>query len=471
MFGKKKTFQQEDPNMKILFEEMDRLISGNYAAADVDRFPDKYVGEKLNELILAVKKANNNFVMRANEAMQSIGDNSFSKAMLDQVDVQAGIIQNMEHSGEELEHSINDINLSVERIRTNTHNVLDDTRECVDLIRGNVSTVNEATTEIRKINQQVHEFQDKIDKINQIVDVVKKVASQSNLLALNASIEAARAGEAGRGFAVVADQVSELSNSTEQSADDIVMYVTELQESISVLAKTMDETTNKLEEGNRKVEHSIKSIDDIENKMNDISDEIDSIYNAVEQQSGVTKEFGDVIREMKDSYNLLSDNCTNTGVHIYKIGRYIDTLRSDMFRGFAQVTMLDRLRIFEIDHFILTWRVYNNAVGFEQLKITQLNNPTGPKACKIGLWLQEQKDPRIIETPQFKNVDAMHKKLHDYATRSWEAKDKGDVALAIEIFEQQMDVFQEFKAAIQALMDVYRGIGETEVTEIVVFRK
>ena len=51
-----------------------------------------------------------------------------------------------------------------------------------------------------------------------------------------------------------------------------------------------------------------------------------------------------------------------------------------MFRSFSNVTTQDMIRIFQIDHFILMWRVYNNAVGFESLKVTQLNNPDG---CKL----------------------------------------------------------------------------------------
>ena len=74
----------------------------------------------------------------------------------------------------------------------------------------------------------MQEFQDRLIKSVRLLTLLKNVASQSNLLALNASIEAARAGEAGKGFAVVADQVRQLSSNTSESAEDIVRYVNEL---------------------------------------------------------------------------------------------------------------------------------------------------------------------------------------------------------------------------------------------------
>ena len=99
-------------------------------------------------------------------------------------------------------------------IRDNNHDMLQVSQSSAANMNDSITVVNESSQKIADINNQVNAFHEKINKIGEIVDIVKKVASQSNLLALNASIEAARAGEAGKGFAVVADLVRQLSSNT-----------------------------------------------------------------------------------------------------------------------------------------------------------------------------------------------------------------------------------------------------------------
>ena len=468
MFGKKSASGYSgEKDLQLLMQAMEGVIAGNYEDIDVSVFDKPEYGQKFNELIHAYKKSNNNFVMRLNEAMGSIGDNSYVKNTLDQVQSQTVSIQEMENASHNMEISISSISEAMSHIRENTHEMLATVDSSTDNMNESIQVVNESSEKIQAINKQVQEFQNKVDKIGEIVDVVKKVASQSNLLALNASIEAARAGEAGKGFAVVADQVRQLSSNTSESAEDIVKYVTELRSDIGVLAQSMDETTSKLAEGNEKVEQSLDDIKKMNGQMQGIKERVDNVFNDIDTQSDVTRDFTTQVENISESYKMLSDDCLGLGTHIYKIGRYIDTTRSDMVRGFAEITQQDWLDVFINDHFILMWRVYNHAADFEKLRKEQLNNPEG---CKIGKWLAAQTDTRITGSSEFKKVVETHKDIHKYATLSWEAKERGDMDGALDNFQKTHDAFYVYKPAVEALQRKMEALGIKDKTQIVVFR-
>ena len=320
MFGRKTT-QDVNRDKELLLQAMDKMIAGDFSEVSSEGFSDPIYADKLNQIVVAYKRANNNYIMRLNEAMESIGDNSYVKNMLDQVSLQQESITNMNDSSKVLKDSINNISQAMGDIRDNTHDMLHTSQSSSANMSDSIRVVNESSQKIADINGQVQAFHEKINKIGEIVDIVKKVASQSNLLALNASIEAARAGEAGKGFAVVADQVRQLSSNTAESAEDIVKYVNELKGDIEVLATSMEETTSKLSEGNEKVEISLRDIEHMNEQMTAINDAVERIFDDIDRQSETTKEFNDQVSNIADTYGMLTKECTETGTHIFKIGR------------------------------------------------------------------------------------------------------------------------------------------------------
>ena len=293
--------------------------------------------------------------------------------------------------------------------------------------------------------------------------MVKKIAQKSGLLALNASIEAARAGEAGKGFAVVANQIKDLSSNTTSSAEDVVKYVAELMEGISAISEAVNSTTRQLQDGNESVHKSVREMDMITEQLNDIRNEIDGIYEEINTQSSLTQSFVSSIDSIADSYKTLSEECVTTGGHLYRISRDIDKSRSDMARKNSMLSTLDWLTIFEVDHLIFTWRVYNNLADFEQLKIEQLNNPKG---CKLGKWITGQQDTRITGSAAFKQVVKDHEDIHKYACDSWYAKDKGNREEALRQFNLAYDAYNRFTKSIVALRETVKSTGDNEVTEI-----
>lgn len=467
MFGKKKEQHVlSDHDAQLLLDSIDNIISGGFDDINPADFDSSVIGGKLNSMLFSMKQINNPVVMRLNETMSIIGDNSLMKDTFEQVESQTMSIKHMQNASLNLEDSIDNISSAMGNIRDNTHNIIEVSQNITNDMNDSITAVNQSSKRIEVINNRVQNFKGKIGKIEEIVDLVKKVANQSNLLALNASIEAARAGEAGKGFAVVADQVRLLSSNTSESAEDIVKYVTELKENIDELALAMNETTVSLAEGNSKVEKSIVSMQQMNNQMISIREGVDSVFNDIDTQTKVTRSFSKQIENISQSYNTLSNDCLQTGRRVFKIGRYLDKTRSDLVRGCSKITEQDWVRVFEVDHFVLTWRVYNNIVGFEHLQKKQVDDPG---RCKLGKWLKQVSDERLIHSKEYISLAKSHEDLHRYATLSWQANEDGDHSKAISYFDDTYRSYQEFDEALHRFQSKMHSLGYNDITQIVKF--
>ncbi len=132
----------------------------------------------------------------------------------------------------------------------------------------------EMTSKIDDIAKTIQATQDAVDNISEKVEGITSIATQTNLLSLNASIEAARAGEAGKGFAVVAEEIGKLADDSKAMADDIMREMsTLLEQSKAAVAAAED-----VKSGNNEQQIAIgETLDAVNGMLQDIGSTVGGV--------------------------------------------------------------------------------------------------------------------------------------------------------------------------------------------------
>lgn len=270
----------------------------------------------------------------------------------------------LETTAEQTSQTADDISLAVEEISkgavSQAQDVENVTREIaqmgalIELIAKNIGGLRDAASEIRvageessaimkelsissdmteeavqKVAKNVEATDDSVMQITEAVNLITAIASQTNLLSLNASIEAARAGEAGKGFAVVATEIQHLSEESSNSANRITEIVNKLSEDSRNSMEVMKEVKTKLGEQKEKLNETrqkfeavnagiIKSGEDTEEIHEEamscdaarqrMVDMVQSLSAISEENAASTEETTASMEELNATMNLLAES-------------------------------------------------------------------------------------------------------------------------------------------------------------------
>ena len=159
-----------------------------------------------------------------------------------------------------------------------------ETQQAYDDIQKTVSDAEQEKEKMKELTDEMRRIYEISSEIGNIIVTIENIASQTNLLSLNASIEAARAGEAGKGFAVVADQIGKLAADSANSAA----------ETKELISKTVQE----IEKGNAVTETVSQSFDRVIASMNTFADVAHQINETAVKQASALEQVNQGIDQL-----------------------------------------------------------------------------------------------------------------------------------------------------------------------------
>lgn len=168
---------------------------------------------------------------------------------------------------------------------------------------------HETAASVEKVQEQTNITNQSAMEIRTATEVITSIASQTNLLSLNASIEAARAGEHGRGFAVVAEEIRVLADQSKESAEQITAIIKELIRNSNTSVEIMNQMSEVIGRQN-------EGLGTTKTVFESLNGEIDNVANAIE---GISKEVGhldsiknDVLSSVESLAAIAQENAAST---------------------------------------------------------------------------------------------------------------------------------------------------------------
>jgi len=214
--------------------------------------------------------------------------------------------QEQSHAVEKASTVTSQITSALQQVAGNADKVMQGSAGATETARKGAKIVEDTIRGMQSIKEKVGLSSNKVeemgkrsDQIGAIVETIEDIASQTNLLALNAAIEAARAGEHGKGFAVVADEVRKLAERASAATKEIGGLIKGIQ-------ATVTEAVAAMGEGAQEVEVGVGRANQAGGALAEILDASEGVYAQAEQAAQAARQMNEAANELVNSVDAVS---------------------------------------------------------------------------------------------------------------------------------------------------------------------
>ena len=227
----------------------------------------------------------NESIHNVNTAMEDIANGATN---------QAGEMQKVNEQISDMNEAIAETTKNVENLMGSTEEMKEQNHKLDGTIKDLVEISDRTRESVDEVNRQTDRTNQSVMEIGSAIQMITDIASQTNLLSLNASIEAARAGEHGKGFAVVADEIRQLADQSSDSNRSV---------------ETMNGVLDEINEQNEKLSTTREAFDGLNTEVGNVVVAIDNIRREIET---VNTAKNDVMSSMESLAAIAQENAAST---------------------------------------------------------------------------------------------------------------------------------------------------------------
>lgn len=255
-------------------------------------------------------------------------------ALANQVSNQS--INNATHL-EEATANVAEIASAANQVSETAASSLEKCKSSTSLAAKHRNDINEVSAAIKNVGAVVKNAVDSIDELNKaseeitsFVEKIRGIASQTNLLSLNAAIEAARAGEHGKGFAVVAEEVRKLATDSEETTKEIEHIVKSINDTTANVTERMKQGSDSLQTVENLASESAAAMHEMVEDINTIESVVGRLCSMSTRQRDTTDEMSKVIENIGHSTTKIAGSTKETSERIAKQQSNMGTLESSI---------------------------------------------------------------------------------------------------------------------------------------------
>ncbi|HAJ58436.1 MAG TPA: methyl-accepting chemotaxis protein [Cyanobacteria bacterium UBA8543] len=265
--------------------EGDLTIRATVTADDIGTIADSYnlMVANLREIVTKVQAAASNVTETTtnNEtAVQTLSQEALRQAE----EIAAALVQ-----VQDMAQSARQVAVSAEKAAAVVRQATQSVEEGDKVINRTVEGILAIRETVAQTRQKVKYLGESSQKISTVVNLISEFATQTKMLAFNASIEATRAGEQGRGFAIVADEVRTLAQQSAEASKEIEKLIAAIQGETNEVITAMETGTEQVVMGTKLVDETRQSLNKITAASTEVSQLVEAIAQAAIQQSGASE--------------------------------------------------------------------------------------------------------------------------------------------------------------------------------------